>query len=59
MRPFRGGGQPIVMLGRHQHELASAMPRNLDRLPLGLMLGLAEFALELQGGDLGHRGILD
>ena len=41
MRVLGGGGQPVIMLGRHQYELASAMPRNLDGLQPSLMLGLA------------------
>ena len=30
--------QPVIMLSRHQYELASAVARDLDRLALSLML---------------------
>jgi hypothetical protein len=41
---------------RHQHELAPAMPRDLDRLALSLTQELAELALEFQGSCLSHGG---
>jgi hypothetical protein len=56
MRPFCGGCQPIIVLSRHQHELAPAMPRDLDGLALRLMLKLTEFTLEFEGGGLDHGG---
>src|SRR5438445_3812212 len=46
--------QPVIMLSRHQYELASAVARDLDRLALSLMLKLAELALEFQGACLDH-----
>jgi transposase InsO family protein len=45
------------MLSRHQHELPSAMARNLHRFSLSLMLKLAEFALEFQCARLNHNRI--
>lgn len=38
--------QPIVVICRHQHQLAPAMSGDLYRLALRLILELAEFALE-------------
>src|SRR6266436_6490936 len=46
------------MLSRHEHELPPAVARNLHRLTLGLMLKLAELALEFQGARLDHNGDL-
>jgi hypothetical protein len=42
------------MLSRHQHELAPAVARNLNRLALSLVLKFAEFALEFQCARLNH-----
>src|SRR5271166_2386166 len=53
-----GSHEPVVMIRRHQHQLASAMPGDLHRLPLRLVLELAEFVLKLHGGGLDHS-ILD
>jgi hypothetical protein len=54
MRTLRSRDQPIVVLRGHQHELSSAMPCDLDRLALSLMLELTEFTLKLQGRNLCH-----
>jgi len=43
---FGGGAQPVVMISGHQHEFASSVARNLDRLTPGAMLKLSELALE-------------
>ena len=48
------GRQPVIMLSRHQYELASAVARDLARRALSLMLKLAELALEFQGACLDH-----
>src|SRR4051794_22437205 len=56
MGAFCGGDQPIILFGRHQHELAPAVPRDLDGLTLSLMLELTELALEFQGSGLNHGG---
>jgi hypothetical protein len=47
-----GRRQPIIMLSRHQYEFPPALIGNLDRLSPGLMLKLAELALEFQGAGL-------
>jgi len=50
MQPLGGGDQPIILLGRHQDELAPSVPSDLDGLTLSLMLEFAEFALEFESG---------
>jgi hypothetical protein len=40
------------MLSRHQDEFPAAAAGNLDKLSPGLVLKLAELALEFQGGGL-------
>jgi hypothetical protein len=42
------------MLCRHQYEFSPAVAGNLDGLTLGLMLKLAEFALEFQRAGSDH-----
>src|SRR5579864_8040654 len=54
MRTPRCGHQPVIVICRHQHEIAPPVPRDLHRLSLRLMLELAELALKLHGGRLGH-----
>jgi hypothetical protein len=54
MGPSRRGHQPIVMIGRHQHELAPPMSCDFHRLTLRLMLELAELALKLLRRRLSH-----
>ena len=48
MAPLGRGLQPVVVVGRHQHELAAAVAGDLHRLALRLVLVLAELALELE-----------
>ncbi len=43
------GYEPVVMIGRHQHELPATMPCNFNWLTPGRMLVLAEIALEFHG----------
>jgi len=43
---FRSRREPVILFGRHQHELPPAVARNLDRLAPSLMLKLADFAHE-------------
>src|SRR3546814_374449 len=47
--------QPVVVVRRHQHQLAPAMAGDLDRLTLGLVLELAELALELHCCGSSHN----
>jgi hypothetical protein len=41
-----GRCQPVIMLSRHQDEFPAAAAGNLDKLSPGLVLKLAEFALD-------------
>lgn len=52
-----GGFQPVVLISRHQHELAATMSGDLDRLALCLMQKSADVALEFEGIDRGTTGI--
>jgi hypothetical protein len=54
MGPPCRGDKPVIVIGRHQYKFAPAMPRDFYRLPLGLVLELAEFTLELHCGGLSH-----
>src|SRR6267142_1233998 len=56
MGALGGSREPIILFGRHQHELAPAVPRDLHRLTLRLMLEFTELALEFQGSGLDHNG---
>jgi len=47
--------EPVVVIGRHQYELAAPVPRDLNGFTLSLMLELAEFPLELQGSRPTHE----
>src|SRR5882724_3165475 len=54
MGPSGGCHEPVIMIGRHQHELPAAVPGDLDGLAQRLVLELAEFPLELHCGRLRH-----
>ncbi|ACE92003.1 hypothetical protein RHECIAT_CH0003054 [Rhizobium etli CIAT 652] len=54
VRSLRGRFLPIIVLGRHQHEFASAMTGNLDGLMLRLTLKFAEFSLKFQRRGPSH-----
>src|SRR6185437_2316224 len=54
MGPPCRGDKPVVVVGRHQHQVAPPMPDDLDRLALGLVLELTEFALKFDDGRLSH-----
>ncbi len=56
MRPLRGGAEPVIVIGGHQHELAPPVPGDLHRLALRLVLEFAELALEFEGTDCRHGG---
>ena len=51
---LRGSPEPVIVVGAHQHEFAAAVPGDLHRLALRLMLELAELALEFEGTDCRH-----
>lgn len=44
-----GGLQPVVLISRHQHELAAAVSGDLDRFMLRLAQKRAEVVLEFEG----------
>jgi hypothetical protein len=52
MSPSGGSLQPVVVIGRHQHELSPAVLRYFHWFALCPMLDLAEFALEFKGCNL-------
>ena len=52
----RGGDEPIVLIGGHQHQLAPAMPGDLHGLPLGLALELAELPLKYRPDFISRFG---
>jgi hypothetical protein len=56
MCPLRSGLHPVIVFGRHQHELAPSMPGDLDRLALGLVLKVTELALKFESSCLSHEG---
>ena len=47
--------QPVIVLGRHQHQLPPAMSSDLDWLTPRLMLNFAEIALKFDCSSLGHE----
>src|SRR3990172_3703461 len=51
------GKQPVVLVRRHQDELAAAMPRDFNHLALSAVLKFAEFALKLDGRGPNHRSL--
>ncbi len=51
-----GSFQPLLVIGRHQYELAPAMRGNLDGLTRRFMLKMPEFALEFEGANDRHGG---
>ena len=55
MGPSGGCHEPVIMIGRHQHELPAAVPGDLYGLAQRLVLELAEFPLELHRGRLRHH----
>src|SRR4051812_13796296 len=55
MRTLCGSSQPIIVFGRHENELASAMACYFDRFTLRFMLILTELALKFQCGCPCHR----
>lgn len=57
VRPLRSGLQPIIMFSGHENEFTAAMPGDLDRFALRLMLELAELALKFQSRGLSHDNL--
>ena len=55
MGPSGGCHEPVIMIGRQQHELPAAVPGDLYGLAQRLVLELAEFPLELHCGRLRHH----
>jgi hypothetical protein len=49
-----GGYEPVIVVGGHQHELATPMPCDLNGLALRLMLEVAELALKFNSRGLRH-----
>ncbi|OWV76830.1 hypothetical protein ATY76_02445 [Rhizobium sp. R339] len=49
-----GKASAVLVLGRHQHEFASAMTGDLDGLTLRLTLKFAEFSLKFQRRGPSH-----
>lgn len=49
-----GGFQPVVLISRHQHELAATMSGDIDRLALCLFQKSTDVALEFKGIDARH-----
>lgn len=54
MGALGGGREPIILLGRHQHELAPAMPGDLHRVAPSLMLEFRELTQEFREGGSAH-----
>jgi len=54
MAALRRSPKPVIVLGRHEYELAAPMPGYLHRLALRFVLEPAELALELEGAHGGH-----
>ena len=53
--PVRSPGrryQPVVVVGRHQHQLTTAVTGDLNGFASGCVLVFAEIALEFDGGCL-------
>ena len=50
--------KPVILLRRHEHELAAPMPGYLHRLALRFVLEPAELALELEGARCGYGRLL-
>jgi hypothetical protein len=55
MGSARCGHQPVIVVRRHQHELAPSVPRDLHWLTLCLMLELTELPLKLHRCRLRHK----
>lgn len=51
----RRRNQPVVMIGRHENQLAPPMPRDLDRRALRLVLEVANLPLKFQRRRSRHR----
>jgi hypothetical protein len=48
--------EPVIVLGRHQHEFAPAVTGDFHGLAPRLVLEFPDFPLEFKGGGLGHSG---
>jgi hypothetical protein len=50
--------EPVVMIGRHQHEFAPPLLHDINGFALSPTLKFAEFPLKLQGSGSSHEILL-